>query len=70
MSFSDQNLSVASPCRCRRRRCWCCRKLFTFSSSSEPLGTTHPWVKGIQICSNEGSRPFPRGDHYEIEKIH
>ena len=34
VSFSDQNLSVV-----RRRRC-CCRrhcKLFTFSSSTEPL---------------------------------
>ena len=54
-------------------------KLFTFSSSSrEPctgpvstkLGTKHPWVKGIQVCSNEGPRPFPRGDNYEIVKIH
>ena len=34
VSFSDQNLSVVR--RCRRR---CCRKLFTFPSSSpEPLG--------------------------------
>ena len=23
---------------------------------------------GIQICSNEGSRPFPKGDNYEIAK--
>ena len=30
----------------------------------------HPWVKGIQICSNEGPLPFPRGDNYEIAKIH
>ena len=51
-------------------------KLFTFSSSSpEPLGqfqpnlaTKHSWVKGIQVCSNEGPRPFPRGDNYEIAK--
>ena len=34
------------------------------------LGTKHPCVKGIQICSNEGPRPFPRGDNYEIAKIH
>ena len=35
VSFSDQNLSVVRR-RCRRRRC---RKLFTFSSSSqEPHG--------------------------------
>ena len=23
-----------------------------------------PWVKGIQISSNEGSHLFPRGDNY------
>ena len=22
----------------------------------------HPWMMGIQFCSNEGSCPFPRGD--------
>ena len=27
-------------------------------------------VKGIPFCSNEGPRPFPRGDFYELEKIH
>ena len=32
------------------------------------LGTTHHWVKGIQVGSNEGSRPFPRGDNYEVWK--
>ena len=37
VSFSDQNLSVV------RRRCCRCRKLFTFSSSSqEPLGQFQP----------------------------
>ena len=45
-------------------------------SSPEPMAkknkikTKHPWVKGIQVCSNEGPRPFPRGDNYEIVKIH
>ena len=29
------------------------------------LGTKHPWVKGIQINSNEGPFPFSRGDNYE-----
>ena len=24
----------------------------------------------IQVCSNEGFRPFPKGDHNEILKIH
>ena len=32
--------------------------------------TMHPWVKGIQVCSNEGPRPFPRGDDYKLAKIH
>ena len=59
VSFSEQNLFVVR----RRRHCWRCRKLFTFSSSSsEPLnqfqpisisistqlGTKHLWVMGIQ----------------------
>ena len=37
---------------------------------STKLGTKHPWVKGIQVCSNEGPSPFPRGDNYQIAKIH
>ena len=58
-----------------------CRfKLFTFSSFSPcrttgrpiqtKLGTKYPWVKGIQVCSNEGPHPFPREDNHEIAKIH
>ena len=40
MSFSDQTLSVVR-LRCGRRcRCW--RKLFTFSSSQEPLSQFQP----------------------------
>ena len=27
-------------------------------------------MKGIQVCSNEGPRPFPSGDIYKIAKIH
>ena len=27
-------------------------------------------MKGIQVCSNEVPQPFPRGDNYEIVKIH
>ena len=47
-----------------------------FSRTTGPISpkfsTMHPWVKGIQIqvCSNEGLRPFPRGDNYNIAKIH
>ena len=25
---------------------------------------------GVQVCSNEGQRPFPSGDNYDIAKIH
>ena len=52
-------------------------KLFTFSSPSpkplrhsQQLGTKHPWLEGIQLCSNEGPNLFSRGDNYEIPKIH
>ena len=64
VSFSDQNLSVVRRRRFRRR---CrCRKLFTFSSSfsrttgpiSTKLSKRHPWVEGIQVCSNEGPTLF------------
>jgi hypothetical protein len=24
------------------------------------LGTNHPWVKGIQVCSKKGDSPSPR----------
>jgi hypothetical protein len=33
------------------------------------LGTKHPWVKGIQVCSKEGDSPFPRGDNSKRVKI-
>ena len=78
MSFSDHNLFVV---RRRRRRRFCCRKpfhIFFFSRITLPisakLGTKHPWVMGIQGCSNhlnnlEGPRPFPRGDNNERVKI-
>ena len=26
----------------------------------------YPWVKGIQVCSNEGPCPFPGGDNWGI----
>ena len=44
------------------------------SSTAKPvwikLGTMHPWVKGIQFCSNEGLCPFSKGNNFEIAKIH
>ena len=42
----------------------------TTGSISMKLGTKHPLMKGIQVCSNEGPRPSPRWDNYEIAKIH
>ena len=37
---------------------------------STKLTTKHPWVEGIQVCSNEGQRPSPRGDNHEIVKLY
>jgi hypothetical protein len=33
------------------------------------LGTNHPWVKGIQVCSMEGDSTSPRGDNSKRVKI-
>ena len=41
----------------------------TTGTVSTKLGTKYPWVKGIQVCSNEGPRPSQRGDNWEIIKI-
>ena len=30
----------------------------------------HPWVKGVQVSSNKGPRPFPRGDNYQKANKH
>ena len=44
-----------------------------FTRITEPiliqLGTKHPWVKGIQVYSNERPCPFPRRDDKEKAKI-
>ena len=32
------------------------------------LSTKHPCVMWNQVCSNEGPRPFPRGENIEIAK--
>jgi hypothetical protein len=34
------------------------------------VGTNHPWVEWIQVCSNEGDDPCPRRDNSERVKIH
>ena len=44
-----------------------------FSRTTEPistkLDTKHPWVKGIQVCSNKWLRPFSRGNNYQLAEI-
>ena len=44
----------------------------SFSRTTVPistkLGIKHPFVKGIQVYSNEGPCPFPRRDNYQIVK--
>ena len=52
---------------------WRNLKIFFYRTTgpiSTKLNTKHPWVKGIQVCSNEGPHLFPRGHNYEIVKIH
>ena len=47
--------------------------IFFFSRTTGPISTKrctkHPWVKWIQVCSNEGHRFFPSGDDSEIAEI-
>ena len=37
--------------------------------NSIKLGTNYSWVKGIQVCSNEGPGPIQRGDNHKNVKI-
>ena len=58
-SFSDRLSSVCKP--------------FTSSSQNHWANfnlTKHPWVEGVQVSSNEGLCPFPKGDNHEIKKKH
>jgi hypothetical protein len=45
-----------------------------FSRTTGPiltiLGISHPLGERIQVCSNEGDCPFPRGDNSKTVKIH
>ena len=52
--------------------CWQNLKIFSRTTGpiSTKFGTVHPWVKGSQVCSNEGPHLFPGGDNYKIAKIH
>ena len=66
VSFSDRFLSVI-----RRRRCRC--KIFHFIIQNQLTNFTqtwhtHPWVKGIQVCSNEELCRFTRGAYYTLPK--
>jgi hypothetical protein len=73
VSYSDRLLSVV---RLSIRPSVCLSVNFYifdfFSRTTGPiltrLGTNHPWVEGIQVCSNEGDRPSLRGDNGEREK--
>jgi hypothetical protein len=60
VSYSDSLLSVV----CLSVRLSVHFYIFDFfSRTTGPiltrLGTNHPWVKGIQVCSNEGDSPSP-----------
>ena len=60
VSFSDRYLSVVCHCHCH--------KLFTYSSSLRRANFNQTWHKaflgeGNSSSSNEGPRPFPRGDN-------
>jgi hypothetical protein len=47
--------------------------LSSFSRTTRPiltrLGTNHPWEEGIQVYSNEGEHPSPRGDNSKRIKM-
>jgi hypothetical protein len=72
VSFSDHLLSGVS----LSVRLSVCKHFYIFdffSRTTGPIltrvGTNHPWVKGIQVCSKEGDSPSPRGDNSERVKI-
>ena len=64
MSFSDRLLSVVLSITFFQ----ICIFSRTTEAISTKLGTKHPWLKGIQVCSNEGPCSFPWGHNYEITK--
>lgn len=33
------------------------------------LGAKHHWVKGLQVCTNEGAHPLKWKDNFELLKI-
>ena len=75
VSFSDRLVFMVCLSVCPPVICLKTFHIFIFFSRitrpiSTKLGTKHPWVKGIQVCTNKGPHLFPRGDNYEISKIH
>jgi hypothetical protein len=47
-------------------------KIFFFRTNgpnSMKLGTNHPWVKGIQVCSNKGPGPLQMGNNHKNVKL-
>ena len=74
VSFSDRLLSVVCLSVCLFVRLKTFHIFNFFSKTTWPISTKHatkhPWVKEIQVCSNEGSRPFPRGDNTENVKLY
>ena len=68
VSFSDRNLSVNFSV-VNAIFSHSCLLLQNKWSISTKLGTKHPRVKGIQVCSNEGPRSVTSGDNSDIEKI-
>jgi hypothetical protein len=49
------------------------KKKTFFSRTSWPnsikLNTNYPWMKEIQVCSNEGPGPLQRGDNHKNVKM-
>jgi hypothetical protein len=51
---------------------WGYLKIFSRTSGKilTKLGVNHPRGEGIQVCSNEGDCPSPRGDNSRRVRIH
>ena len=49
--------------------CWCWTNFDPMFCTKRQLQAVHPWVMRVQVYSNEGPRPFSRGDNYEMEKF-
>jgi hypothetical protein len=75
VSFSDRLLSVVSLSVCPSVYPSVNFYIFDFFSRTTgpiltKLGTNHPWVEGIQVCSNEGDCSSPMGDNSKRVKVH